>query len=47
MKEYDEELAVVDQPPTAQQVFATMTELVGEGTTTGQTNLEEEPADRN
>jgi hypothetical protein len=29
MKEYDEELAVVDQPPTAQQVFATMTELVG------------------
>jgi hypothetical protein len=33
LKEYDEEMAAVDQPTAAQQVFANMTELAGEGTT--------------
>jgi hypothetical protein len=45
MKEYDNELAAMDQPPTAQQVLATMMELVGEETTTGQTNPEEDPTE--
>jgi hypothetical protein len=42
MKEYDEKLAVVDQPPAGQQLFATMTELAGDATTTASPNLEVE-----
>jgi hypothetical protein len=42
LKEYDEELAAVDQPPAAQQVFATMTELAGEVTTNPPPNPEVE-----
>jgi hypothetical protein len=31
MKEYDEELTSVGKPPAAQEVFTTMTKLVGDG----------------
>jgi hypothetical protein len=43
MKEHEEELTTLDQPPTAQQVFANMTELVKDGNTANQRNSESEP----
>jgi hypothetical protein len=43
MKEYEDNLTIVDKPRSAQQVFMTMIEMVGDGSTTNLSNPEAEP----